>query len=82
MPALKWKVTNSLLLEAGMYGEGIFTGCWRGGAGQKSMGRDGAGQGSKSAGRSRADVVELANYIQLHNHDHNYCCHSVPLWAS
>ena len=78
MPALKWKVTNSLLLEAGMYEEGISTGE----AGQKSMGRGGAGQGSKSAGRSRAEVVELANYIQLHNHDHNYCCHSVPLWAS
>ena len=74
MPALKWKVTNSLLLEAGMYG--------RGGAGQKSMGRDGAGQGSKSARQSRADIVELANYIQLYHHDHNYCCHSVPLWAS
>ena len=74
VPALKWKVTNSLLLEAGMYG--------RGGAGQKSMGRDGAGQGSESAGQSRADVAELANHIQLHNHDHNYCCHSVPLWAS
>ena len=54
----------------------------RGGAGQKSMGRDGAGQGSESAGQSRADVAELANHIQLHNHDHNYCCHSVPLWAS
>ena len=80
MPALKWKVTNSLLLEAGMEWEGFFHG--RGGAGQKSMGRDGAGQGSKFTGRSRADVVKIANYIQLHNHAHNYCCHSVPLWAS
>ena len=67
VPALKWKVTNSLLLEAGMDGEGIFTGE----AGRaKIYGTGwgtGAGQGSKSTGRSRADVVELANYIQLHN---------------
>ena len=44
MPALKWKVTNSLLLEAGMEWEGFFH--RRGGAGQNSMVRGGAGHKS------------------------------------